>query len=90
MELSEDIRNIQEIRRETGMVFQSFNLFPHLTVLENITLAPRQVRKIPKREAEAHGMDCSSGSRFPSRPASSPGSCPGASNSGSRSPARWP
>ena len=41
-ELSDDLRNIQAIRRETGMVFQSFNLFPHLTVLDNITLAPRQ------------------------------------------------
>ncbi|MGK2929231.1 MAG: amino acid ABC transporter ATP-binding protein [Acidimicrobiales bacterium] len=51
-ELSEDIRNIQAIRRETGMVFQSFNLFPHLTVLDNITLAPRQVRNLPRREAE--------------------------------------
>ncbi|NQY56635.1 MAG: amino acid ABC transporter ATP-binding protein [Ilumatobacteraceae bacterium] len=52
-ELSTDIRNIQEIRRETGMVFQGFNLFPHLSVLDNITLAPRKVRKMPKAEAEA-------------------------------------
>ena len=52
-ELSEDIRNIQAIRRETGMVFQSFNLFPHLSVLENITIAPRQVRKMPRAKAEA-------------------------------------
>ena len=51
-ELSSDVRNIQEIRRECGMVFQSFNLFPHLTVLENITLAPRQVRKWAKAKAE--------------------------------------
>ena len=51
-ELSSDVRNIQGIRRECGMVFQSFNLFPHLTVLENITLAPRQVRKWPKAKAE--------------------------------------
>ncbi|HSH10699.1 MAG TPA: amino acid ABC transporter ATP-binding protein [Ilumatobacter sp.] len=57
IELSDDVRNIQEIRRETGMVFQSFNLFPHLTVLENITLAPRNVRGIPKAEAEAHAME---------------------------------
>jgi general L-amino acid transport system ATP-binding protein len=56
VELGDDIRNIQEIRRETGMVFQSFNLFPHLTVLDNITLAPRQVRKIPKAEADATAM----------------------------------
>jgi general L-amino acid transport system ATP-binding protein len=56
VELTRDIRNIQEIRRETGMVFQQFNLFPHLSVLDNITLAPRQVRKIPKREAEQMAM----------------------------------
>jgi general L-amino acid transport system ATP-binding protein len=55
--LSNDVRNIQEIRRETGMVFQSFNLFPHLTVLDNITLAPRQVRNIPKSEAEKTAME---------------------------------
>jgi general L-amino acid transport system ATP-binding protein len=51
-ELSTDLRNIQEIRRETGMVFQQFNLFPHLTVLDNIALAPRQVRRLPRLEAE--------------------------------------
>ena len=51
-ELTTDVRNIQEIRKETGMVFQSFNLFPHLTVLANIALAPRQVRGVPKAEAE--------------------------------------
>ncbi|HET8739922.1 MAG TPA: amino acid ABC transporter ATP-binding protein [Acidimicrobiia bacterium] len=56
IELSDDIRNIQEVRRETGMVFQQFNLFPHLTVLDNITLAPRQVRRVPKVEAEAEAM----------------------------------
>ena len=55
-ELTSDLRNIQEIRRETGMVFQQFNLFPHLTVLDNITLAPRQVRRIPKREAVEQAM----------------------------------
>ncbi len=57
IELSEDIRNIQEIRRETGMVFQQFNLFPHLTVLDNIALAPRQVRREPKDEAEKTAME---------------------------------
>ena len=49
VELTRDIRNIQEIRRETGMVFQQFNLFPHLTVLDNVTLAPRQVRQHRRR-----------------------------------------
>ena len=53
MELSDDLKKIDEVRREIGMVFQHFNLFPHLTVLENCTLAPMWVRKIPKHEAEA-------------------------------------
>ena len=57
IELGDDIRDVQEVRRETGMVFQSFNLFPHLTVLDNITLAPRQVRRLPKKEAEAAAME---------------------------------
>ncbi|CAN5828127.1 amino acid ABC transporter ATP-binding protein [soil metagenome] len=56
IELTDDIRNVQEIRRETGMVFQSFNLFPHLTVIDNITLAPRQVRRTAKDEAESEAM----------------------------------
>ncbi len=52
IELTNDTRNIEAIRREVGMVFQQFNLFPHLTVLQNITLAPIQVRKWPKEKAE--------------------------------------
>jgi general L-amino acid transport system ATP-binding protein len=55
VELSNDIKAIREVRRETGMVFQQFNLFPHLTVLDNVTLAPRQVRKTPRAEAERLG-----------------------------------
>lgn len=56
IELSDDVRNIQEVRRETGMVFQQFNLFPHLMVLDNVTLAPRQVRNLPKKAAEELAM----------------------------------
>lgn len=52
VELTDDVRAIDQIRRETGMVFQSFNLFPHLTVLDNITLAPTRVRKWRKARAE--------------------------------------
>jgi general L-amino acid transport system ATP-binding protein len=54
--LSSDLKNIDKIRSEVGMCFQHFNLFPHLTILENCTLAPLWVRKIPKREAEETAM----------------------------------
>ncbi len=55
-ELSSDLKNIDKIRSEVGMVFQHFNLFPHLTILENLTLAPIWVRKTPKKEAEEVAM----------------------------------
>ena len=51
-ELTNDLKNIDKVRSEVGMVFQHFNLFPHLTILENLTLAPIWVRKVPKKEAE--------------------------------------
>jgi general L-amino acid transport system ATP-binding protein len=76
-ELSNDIRNIQEIRRETGMVFQSFNLFPHLSVLDNVTLAPRNVRKLPKKVAEDMGMALLEQVRIPEQAKKYPGQLSG-------------
>jgi general L-amino acid transport system ATP-binding protein len=56
VELTSDLKNIDKVRSEVGMVFQHFNLFPHLTILENCTLAPIWVRKMPKKEAEDTAM----------------------------------
>ncbi|HUG62317.1 MAG TPA: amino acid ABC transporter ATP-binding protein [Methylomirabilota bacterium] len=56
IELTNDLKRIDEVRREVGMVFQHFNLFPHLTILENCTLAPIWVRKLPKKEADQVAM----------------------------------
>lgn len=56
IELTHDLKKIDEVRREVGMVFQHFNLFPHLTILENCTLAPIWVRKLPKKQADEIAM----------------------------------
>ena len=57
VELNAQSRNIEHVRREVGMVFQQFNLFPHLTVLDNLTLAPRRVRKLPRKQTEELAME---------------------------------
>ena len=57
IELTHDIRNVELVRREVGMVFQSFNIFPHLTVMQNITLAPMRVLRRPRSEAEKQAME---------------------------------
>jgi general L-amino acid transport system ATP-binding protein len=76
-ELTHDLRKIQEVRRETGMVFQSFNLFPHLTVIDNITLAPRNVRKIPRARAETEAMELLERVRIPEQARKYPGQLSG-------------
>ena len=89
IELTNDLKKIDEVRRDVGMVFQHFNLFPHLTVLENCTLAPIWVRKMPKKRGRGDRDALSrSASRSPSRPANIRASCPAASSSASRSRAR--
>jgi len=77
IELSDDIRNIQEVRMETGMVFQQFNLFPHITVIDNITLGPRQVRKMPKKEAEDLAMELLNRVQIPEQAHKYPGQLSG-------------
>ena len=76
-ELTNDLRRVDEVRREVGMVFQHFNLFPHLTVLENCTLAPIWVRKMPKREAEEVAMKYLTRVRIPEQAAKYPGQLSG-------------
>ena len=76
-ELTSDLKNIEIIRSEVGMVFQHFNLFPHLTVLENCTLAPIWVRKLPKAEAEEVAMRYLERVRIPEQAAKYPGQLSG-------------
>jgi general L-amino acid transport system ATP-binding protein len=76
-ELTNDLRHIEAIRREVGMVFQHFNLFPHLTVLENLTLGPIWVLKTPKAEAEARAMKYLERVRIPEQANKFPGQLSG-------------
>jgi general L-amino acid transport system ATP-binding protein len=77
VELTNDLKKIDEVRREVGMVFQHFNLFPHLTVLENCTLAPLWVRKIPKRQAEEIAMHYLTRVKIPQQALKYPGQLSG-------------
>jgi general L-amino acid transport system ATP-binding protein len=77
IELTDDIRRIQGVRMETGMVFQQFNLFPHITVIDNITLGPRQVRNMPKKEAEDLAMEILTRVKIPEQARKFPGQLSG-------------
>jgi len=77
IELTDDVRALDAIRREVGMVFQSFNLFPHLTVLENCTLAPIWVRRTPKKEAEELAMELLARVKIPEQALKHPGQLSG-------------
>jgi general L-amino acid transport system ATP-binding protein len=76
-ELTHDLKHIEAVRREVGMVFQHFNLFPHLTVLQNCTLAPMWVRKMPKRQAEEIAMHYLERVRIPEQALKYPGQLSG-------------
>ena len=77
VELTNDLKKIDEVRRDVGMVFQHFNLFPHLTVLENLTLAPIWVRKLPKKEADEIAMHYLSRVKIPEQAGKYPGQLSG-------------
>ena len=77
VELTNDLKQIEAIRREVGMVFQHFNLFPHLTILQNCTLAPMWVRKMPKRQAEEIAMHYLERVRIPEQAHKYPGQLSG-------------
>jgi general L-amino acid transport system ATP-binding protein len=77
IELNADLRNMERIRAEVGMVFQHFNLFPHLTVLDNCTLAPMRVKAVPRREAERRAMQLLERVRIPQHAGKYPGQLSG-------------
>lgn len=76
-EMNDDTRNIDTVRSEVGMVFQNFNLFPHLTILENCTLAPTLVRRVPKKDAEATALHFLEKVKIPEQASKYPGQLSG-------------
>ena len=89
-EITDRATDIDEVRSKVGMVFQNFNLFPHMTVGQNLTVPLRKVKKVPAQHAERVGpanVSRTSASQTNSIPA--PAGCPAGSNSGSRSPVPW-
>ena len=82
--------DVDDVRRRIGVVFQAYNLFPHMTVLDNVTLAPRVVRKVPRREAEARALALLERIGLADRLATTRTGSPVASSSEPRSPGRWP
>ena len=87
IEVHEHAKEILNLRQEVGMVFQQFNLFPHLTVLENLMIGPMKVRKVSKDEAEATARKYLDRVHIPEQAAKYPSACPVASNSAWRLPA---
>jgi len=76
-EMTDDLRNIEAIRREVGMVFQSFNLFPHLTVMENLTIGPTYVLKMPEKQAQERAMELLKRVKIPEQAYKYPGQLSG-------------
>ena len=81
--------DVNDVRRRIGIVFQAFNLFPHMTVLRNVTLAPRDVLGLPRAEAEARALELLARFGLADRATSTPTGSPAASSSAWRSSARW-
>ena len=82
--------DVNRLRREIGIVYQSFNLFPHMSVIENVSLAPRKVLKLSKRRRPGRSDRAARPvSAWPTRPMPTPTTCPAASSSGWRSCGRW-
>jgi len=88
--LPQEGKALAELRAQVGMVFQAFNLFPHFTALENVTLAPMRVRKVAKADADAEARELLAAWASRTRPTTTRPSCPVASSSGLRSPERSP